>query len=68
MQIYTHIKTNFLLAVDTNCEVLKTRLLLKSPYNPDHIPQQYYKVISDRRILLTALGETVSDDEVKRNA
>ena len=47
---------------------MKTRLLLKAPYDPDHIPQRYYKVISDARILLTALGETVSDEEVKRNA
>ena len=68
MEIYTHIKTNFLLAVDTDQEILKTRLLLKAPYDPDHIPQRYYKVISDARILLTALGETVSDEEVKRNA
>ena len=35
MQIYTHIKTNFLLAVDTDREILKTRLLIKSPYDPD---------------------------------
>ena len=55
MQIYTHIKTNFLSAVDTDREILKTRLLLKAPYDPDHIPQQYYKVISDAWILLTAL-------------
>ena len=68
MEIYTHIKTNFLLAVDTDREILKTRLLLKAPYDPDHIPQRYYKVISGARILLIALGETVSDEEVKRNA
>ena len=37
-------------------------------YNPDRIVQQYYKQINEVRLLLTALGNTVIDEDVKRNA
>ena len=47
---------------------MKTKELLKVEYNPDRIVQHYYKQISEVRLLLTALGETVTDEDVKRNA
>ena len=37
-------------------------------YDPDWIVQHYYKKISEARLLLTALRETVTDAEVMRNA
>ena len=37
-------------------------------YDPDRIVQHYYKNISESRLLLTALKDTVSDAEVMRNA
>ena len=53
--------------VDKDREILKTRELLKVEYDPDRIVQVYYKKISETRLLLTALRETVSDAEVMRN-
>lgn len=68
LKIFTHIKINFLLGVDTDRKILKTRLLLKAPYDPDHIQQRYYNVINDTWIFLIAVGETLNNDKVKQNA
>ena len=37
-------------------------------YDPDKIAQHYYKQISEARLLLTALRETVTDTEVMQNS
>ena len=58
---------NFLLKVDNDREILKTKELLKVEYNPDWIIKNYYKQISEARLLLTALRETVTDEEVMQN-
>ena len=60
--------TSFLLKVDTDQEILKAKELLKVDYDPDRIVQHYYKAINEARLLLTALRETVTDEEVIRNA
>ena len=49
-------------------EILKAKELLKLDYNPDRIVQHYYKDINESRQLLTALRETVIDEEVIQNA
>ena len=59
---------NFLLKVDKNQEILKTKKLLKVEYDPDRIIQHYYKQIHTTRRLLTVLKEIVTDKDVKRNA
>ena len=61
-------RDSFLLKVDKDQEILKTRELLKVDYDPDRIVQHYYKKISEARLLLTALRETVTDAEVMRNS
>ena len=68
LEIYEHIKDNFLRSIDKDQEILKTRQLLKAPYDSNHIIQGYYKVISNALTLLTVLGETVSDKKAKHNA
>ena len=68
MQIYEHMWSNFLLPVDKDREILKAKELLKVEYNPDRIVQHYYKAINDARLLRTALGETVTDRDVKCDA
>ena len=55
MEIYKHMWNNFLLPVNKDREVLKTKELLKVEYNQDRIIQHYYKAINDARLLLTAL-------------
>ena len=67
MEIYKHIYNNFLLPVDKDREILKAKKILKIEYNLNHIIQHYYTAINDTRLLLTALGETVIDNKVKRN-
>ena len=37
-------------------------------FDPDRIVQHYYKQTNEARLLLTVLGETVTDEDVKRNA
>ena len=59
---------NFLLKVDKDQEILKTKELLKVEYNPDWIVQNYYEQISEARLLLMALGETIAEGDVKQNA
>ena len=54
--------------MDKDREILHTREQLKVGYDPDRIPQHYYKAINEARELLTGLKETVTDDEVIRNA
>ena len=59
---------NFLLPMDKGQGILKAKELLKVEYNPDRIIQHYCKKFNDTRLLLTALRETVIDEDVKRNA
>ena len=37
-------------------------------YNPDRIVQHYYKQVSEIRLLLMVLNETVTDAKVMQNA
>ena len=67
MQIYQHMWSNFLLKVDKDQEILETKKLLKVEYDLDLIVQYYYKQVSETRLLLTALRETVTDAEVMQN-
>ena len=67
-EVYQYMWTNFILMVDKDREILHARELLKVEYDPDRIPQHYYKAVNDARELLTGLRETVTDDEVIRNA
>ena len=67
MEVYKHIWDNFLLPVDKDQGILKAKELLKIDYNPERIVHHQYKAINDMKLLLTALGETVADEEVKRN-
>ena len=60
-------RNNFLLKVNKDQEILKTKELLKVELGPDRIVQHYYKQISEVRLLLTAFGETVTDEGVKQN-
>ena len=68
MQVYQHMCNNFLLKVDKDQEIWKTKELLKVEYDPDRIVQHYHKQISEARVLLTALRETVTDAEIMQNA
>ena len=54
--------------MDKDQETLKAKELLKVDYNPDRIVQHYNKDINEARQLLTALRETVTDEEVIQNA
>ena len=47
MQVYQHMWDNFLLKVDKDREILKTKESLKVEYDPDRIVQHYYKNISE---------------------
>ena len=58
--------TNFLLKVDNDQNFFKSKELLKVEYDTDRIVQHYYKQVSEARLLLTALNETVTDAEVIR--
>ena len=68
MQVYQHMWNNSLLKVDKEQENLKMKELLKVEYDLDRIVQNYYKQISEARLLLTALREIVTDEEVMQNA
>ena len=68
MQIYTHIKTNFLLPRDVSQEITKTRADLKVAYNPDKIVQVYYKSLQNSKLTLAALGDPVTDVKIMRCA
>ena len=68
MTVYQHMWDNFLLKVDKDQEILKSKELLKVDYDSDLIVQHYYKNISEVRLLLTALRETVTDAVVMQNA
>ena len=68
MEVYQHMWDNFLLKVDKDQKHFKTKELLKLEYDPDWIVQHYYKQINEARLLLTALGETVTDEDLKFNA
>ena len=52
MTVYQHMWDNFLLKVDNNREILKTKELLKVEYDPDRIVQHYYKQISSLASLI----------------
>ena len=67
-EVYQYMWANFILKVDKDREILHARELLKVDYDPDRIPQHYYKAVNEARELLTRLRETVSDEEVIRNA
>ena len=67
-EVYQYMWSNFIQAKDKDREILHARELLKVEYDPDKIPQHYYKAINEARELLTGLRETVTDDEVIRNA
>lgn len=69
MEVYKYIHDTFLLPIDKDPEILTAKeKQTKVEYDPNHIPQRYRKAISDVRILLMALKETVlSDEEVERN-
>jgi len=67
-EVYQHMWKNFILKVDKDQEILHARELLKVDYDPDRIVQHYYKSINEARELLTGLRETVTDEEVIRNA
>ena len=54
--------------MDKDQEILEAKELLKVDYNPDRIIQHYYKNIDEARQLLTALRETVIDEEVIQKA
>ena len=43
MEVYTHIKDNFLLSRDISSEITKTGADLQVAYNSDNIVQVYYK-------------------------
>ena len=64
IEVYEHMWNSFLLDVDKDREILKTRELLKVEYDPDRIVQVYYKHISETTILLTALKERVTEAEM----
>ena len=68
MEVFQHMCDNFLLKVDKDQEILKTREVLEVDYDPDRIVQHYYKNISNARQLLTALKETDTEAEIMRNA
>ena len=68
MGIHEHMWNNFLLPVDKDREIFKAKELLRVEYNPDRIIQHYHKANNDTRLLLAALGETVTDKDIKRNA
>ena len=53
--------------MDKDWKILKAKELLKVEYNPDCIVQYYYKAINNAILLLTTLGETVTEEDVKRN-
>ena len=63
LAVYQHMWTSFLLKVDKDKGILKTKELLKVDYNPDRIVQHYYKQVNKARQLLTALNETVTNAE-----
>ena len=67
-EVYQYMWTHFILKVDKDREILHARELLKVEYDPDRIPQHYYKAINEARELLTGLRETVTDAKVIRNA
>ena len=46
IEIYQHIKTNFLLPKDVSKEITKTRHDLRVAYNLDKIVQIYYKKLN----------------------
>ena len=56
MEIYTHIKTLFLLPSDISREITKTKIDLKVAYDPDDIAQVYYKMRTSQ-LTLAALGD-----------
>ena len=57
IEIYDHIKANFLLPRDVSREITKTRKDLRVGYNPDEIPQIYYKKLQTAMLTLAALGD-----------
>lgn len=68
IEIYDHIKANFLLPRDVSREITKTRKDLRVGYNPDEIPQIYYKKLQTAMLTLAALGDPVMDGDIMRYA
>ena len=68
MEVCQHMCDSFLQQVDKDQKNLKTRELLKVRYDPDRIPQHYYKQISEAQQLLAALKDPVTETEIMRNA
>ena len=67
-EVYQYMWNNFIQDKDKDREILHAKKLREVEYDPDKIPQHYYKAINDARELLTGLRETVTDEEVIRNA
>ena len=68
MEIYTHIKDNFLLPCNISQEITKTKEDLKVPYDTNDIVQMCYKKVHVSKLTLTALGDLVTDVEIMRYA
>ena len=68
IEIYDHNKLNFLLPRDVSREITKTRKDLRVGYNPDEIPQIYYKKLQSAMLTLAALGDPVMDAEIMQYA
>ena len=68
IEIYDHIKSNFLLPRDVSREITKTRKDLRVGYDPDEIPQIDYKKLQSAMLTLAALGDPVMDVEIMRYA
>ena len=56
IEVYTYIKTHFLLPRDISQEITKTKTDLKVAYDPDNIIQVYYKKMQISMLTLAALG------------
>ena len=68
IKIYDHIKLNFLLPRDVSREITKRRKDLRVGYDPDEIPQIYYKKLQSVMPTLVGLGDPVMDVEIMRYA
>ena len=68
IEIYDHIKSNFLSPQDVSREITKTRKDLRVGYDPDEIPQIYYKKLQSAMLTLAALGDPVMDAEIMSHA
>ena len=68
IEIYNHIKDNFLLPRDISQEITKTKTDLKVAYDPDDIVQVYYNKLQNSKLTLAALADPITDVELIRCA